>query len=184
MSRRPCEVIGTSYPVEVTRRPLMSEMNSPDDQHTQPGILMRLFLGVIVVVFAMIWAGLILTDVLTDEMMVLGVMRSIVVGVLVLIHSLTVRVTQNEIMLSFGIGLVRKRIMVDEIESAQAVQNHWYSGWGIKKIWGGWMYHVSGFDAVELRMRHGRVNRIGTDEPQTLLAAIAAVIASSAGAVT
>jgi hypothetical protein len=35
-----------------------------------------------------------------------------------------------------------------------------------------WIYNVSGFDAVELRMTDGRMYRIGTDEPHELEAAI------------
>lgn len=34
------------------------------------------------------------------------------------------------------------------------------------------MYNVAGYDAVELELRSGRVFRIGTDEPDALLAAI------------
>jgi hypothetical protein len=48
------------------------------------------------------------------------------------------------------------------------VKNQWWWGWGIRLIPGGWLYNVSGLDAVELKMKNGRVYRIGTDEPRKL----------------
>jgi hypothetical protein len=31
-----------------------------------------------------------------------------------------------------------------------------------------WIYNVSGFDAVEIKMKDGKTYRIGTDEPEKL----------------
>ena len=54
-------------------------------------------------------------------------------------------------------------------------KNRWYNGWGIRLIPRGWIFNVSGFDAVEIQMKNGRRYRIGTDEPEALLAAIQSV---------
>jgi hypothetical protein len=35
-----------------------------------------------------------------------------------------------------------------------------------------WIYNVSGFDAVELKMKNGKVYRIGTDESEKLESAL------------
>ena len=43
-----------------------------------------------------------------------------------------------------------------------------------------WIYNVSGFDAIELTMKNGKIYRIGTDEPEKLEAAIKQVIARMA----
>ena len=40
------------------------------------------------------------------------------------------------------------------------------------KIHGFWLYNVSGFDAVELRLKSGDVYRLGTDDPEGLSAAL------------
>jgi hypothetical protein len=37
-----------------------------------------------------------------------------------------------------------------------------------------WIYSVSGFDAVEIKMKNGKRYRIGTDEPKNLEQAITA----------
>ena len=64
--------------------------------------------------------------------------------------------------------------MLREIISVRAVKNHWYYGWGIR-FWF-WprmvIFNVSGFDAVEIKMKNGKTYRIGTDEPKNLEHAI------------
>jgi hypothetical protein len=108
----------------------------------------------------------------TKALPVFGGIAALLVLVLALFHSLTVAVTREEVRLHFGIGLIRKRFALSDIESVSTVSNHWYNGWGIRAIRNGWLYNVSGFDAVELRFHSGRVARIGTDEPARLARAI------------
>ncbi len=89
-----------------------------------------------------------------------------------LFATLTVEVTEAYVLLKFGPGLIRKRFPLSSIVSAQAVRNPWYAGWGIHMLPRGWLYNVSGSDAVELEMTDGGVHRIGTDQPAELLKAI------------
>jgi hypothetical protein len=51
-------------------------------------------------------------------------------------------------------------------------QTGWYYGWGVRMGSGGWMFNVSGLDAVEIEMESGGRFRIGTDEPEELVRAI------------
>jgi hypothetical protein len=53
------------------------------------------------------------------------------------------------------------------------VRNPWYYGWGIRFISNGMVYNVSGFDAVEIALADGRRVRLGTDEPDAVIAALA-----------
>jgi hypothetical protein len=88
---------------------------------------------------------------------------------------LRVTVTQDQVSVAFGIGLVRKSFQVSEIRAVREVRNSWVWGWGIRFTPAGTLYNVSGLDAVELRMVDGRGFRIGTDEPAELHRAIRAV---------
>lgn len=74
--------------------------------------------------------------------------------------------------MSFGSGVIRKRFRVEDIRTARSVRNPWYYGWGIRLTPQGWLFNVSGFDAVELELNSNRKFRIGTDEPHRLRAAI------------
>ena len=91
---------------------------------------------------------------------------------LVLFYSLTVEINNNEIEIRFGIGIIKKRFKIMDIKKAYPVKNRWYNGWGIRKIHGGWLYNVSGFDAIEILMSSGKRYRIGTDQPNELIKAI------------
>jgi hypothetical protein len=94
--------------------------------------------------------------------------------------TLTVRVDEQDLLLFFGPGLVRKRVPLAEIRAYRAVKNPWYYGWGIHYFRGGAIYNVSGFGAVELMRKDGRRLRVGTDEPALLENALRQIIGESA----
>jgi len=85
---------------------------------------------------------------------------------------LTITVDHEWVTASFGIGLIRKKIKINNIKAATQVRNKWWYGWGIRAFPDGWMYNVSGLDAVELELKSGSRFRIGTDEPEELLNSI------------
>lgn len=134
--------------------------------HTQPGTAIRISM-----LLAMLALALTASQSEAPRLSLLFVGATLLVALL-LFHSLTVTVTNDQVTLSFGIGVIRKTIPCARIRSARIVRNPWYYGWGIHLIPNGWLYNVSGFDAVELTLDNGRIVRIGTDKPQELLAAV------------
>lgn len=93
-------------------------------------------------------------------------------GCTFLFASLTVEIDEEYLRARFGPGLIRKSLPLRLITTYQPVRSRWYEGWGIRQISRGWMYNVSGFDAVELQMQDGRRYRIGTNDPQGLITAL------------
>ena len=89
-----------------------------------------------------------------------------------LFGSLTVEVDEEELRHWFGPGFWKKSYQLLDIKSAKVVRNSWFWGWGIRLTPHGWLYNVSGFDAVQIQLRSGRTFRIGTDDPQGLFEAI------------
>jgi hypothetical protein len=88
-----------------------------------------------------------------------------------LFHSMTVEIGEGTLSWYFGSGLINKRVALSEIVSAVPVKNR--SSWGIH--WSprlGWLYNVSGFDAVLVTLRSGSKFTLGTDEPTVLVQAI------------
>ncbi len=100
----------------------------------------------------------------------------IVAGVLLvclgLFATLTVEVSDGRVAVRFGPGVIRAQLRAGEIRRVQVVRNRWYMGWGVRQLQRGWLYNVSGLDAVEVEMTSGEIHRIGTDEPGALAAAI------------
>lgn len=147
-------------------------------EHTQPGTLIRLSIGGGAVALGILAIVLSATGAV-EGAIICAVMAVVFVFLLCLFHSLAVRVSRDDVAIAFGIGVVRKSFIVDDIQSVSGVRNHWYNGWGIRKIRGGWLYNVSGWDAVQIDLTDGRKYRIGTDEPRELLMAIESAVASA-----
>ena len=87
-----------------------------------------------------------------------------------LFHSLTIEMTGSELHWRFGPGLIRKQVALDMIVSAEPVRTNVIEGWGIHLSRFGWLYNVSGFDAVAIKMKNGQHFALGTDEPEQLVA--------------
>jgi hypothetical protein len=96
----------------------------------------------------------------------------VLVVVQLMMGSLEVEVAGGAVRVRFGIGWPRFSFPLDEIVSWEAVRNQPWWGWGIRLTPQGWLFNVSGLDAVELGFRNGRRVRIGTDDPAGLSAAI------------
>ena len=91
-----------------------------------------------------------------------------------LFYALTVEIDTTHLLFRFGVGLIRKRIPLAEIVAVEPVRNSWLYGWGIHRTPHGWLYHVSGGEAVEITLASGKRLRLGTDEPRRLAPAIQA----------
>ncbi|GMQ97670.1 MAG: hypothetical protein BMS9Abin17_0170 [Acidimicrobiia bacterium] len=94
------------------------------------------------------------------------------VGTAVIFTRLSVTIDVTSVTVAFGFGWPKRAIEIAEITSVHQVRNRWYHGWGIRLLTGGWMYNVWGLDAIELDLSSGRKFRIGTDDPEGLLAAL------------
>jgi hypothetical protein len=81
-------------------------------------------------------------------------------------YKITITISATTLSFSMGIGLIKKSYRLNEIKSCKSHKNSFINGWGIRIIHGGWLYNVSGFQAVELRFKNEtKVIRIGTDKP-------------------
>jgi len=137
-------------------------------RHRQVGLLPMVLL---VAVFALTAA----IRVASPSAVVDRISASVLIVVVLLIGlfwSLTVEVDSERVTVWFGFGLIRRSFPVSEIREAIRVRNPWYYGWGIRLTPSGWMFNVSGLDAVELTLARNRAFRIGTDDPDRLVEAI------------
>ncbi len=138
---------------------------SENYHHTQVGKVM-------VITFAVAFAALIWVGAREGwPAGVVGVLLAVAACV-ILFTTLTVRIGDGTIEVHFGLGLPRRTIPLDQIARARAVKNSWFTGYGVRWAGSGWLYNVSGRDAVELEFKNGRTFRIGTDEPDELLRAL------------
>ena len=91
---------------------------------------------------------------------------------LILFYRLNVTIDDEMLCASFGPGIIRKRVPLADIVRCEPIRIRWWYGWGIHVTPCGWLYNVSGFDAVAITLRDGRKFALGTDDPQELTAGI------------
>lgn len=149
-------------------------------KHTQIGYLM-LFITLVVLVFftwIQITARAETPSPDSGTNFAITAIMVLILSILASFSSLTVTIDESYLRVKFGYGIFRKKFAVSEIASAKRVKNHWYYGWGIRLwLWPKmWIYNVSGFNAVEIVMKNGRIYRIGTDVPEELETAIGNVL--------
>ena len=93
--------------------------------------------------------------------------------VALLFYRLKVEVNAQEIILTFGVGIIKKRIDINQIQSVESVKNKFWFGWGIRLTPHGWLWNIAGYDAVELTFNHDkRKFRIGCKDSSELKSAI------------
>jgi len=145
-------------------------------KHTQIGYLMLVVTLAVLVLFA--WAHITALaerpSVDSGPNLTVSAIMVLILFTLASFATLTASIDENYLRIKFGYGIFTKKFALNQIASVQAVKNHWYYGWGIRLwLWPKmWIYNVSGFDAVKIIMKNGKVFRIGTDVPQELETAI------------
>jgi hypothetical protein len=86
--------------------------------------------------------------------------------------SLTIQVTDRALRWQFGPGVFRKEVPLAEIEAVEVIATTFLQGWGIHYTSRGWLYNVSGFQAVAVRLKRGKMFLLGTNEPEKLRGAL------------
>ena len=136
------------------------------DEHTQIGhVIVWSLLAIIVVADS----GLIGSSSQREAPVIVSI---ILLVCLLLFYKLTSAVEDATLCVSLGIGIIRKSVPVADIAAYEPIRMKWWYGWGIHLTPCGWLYNVSGFDAVAFSLRDGRKFALGTDEPDELVDAI------------
>lgn len=143
--------------------------------HTQVGWWLIATLGIVALAIVAIFSGVGLGSRSlppTNARIIGWVVVAALVITAALLTTLTVHVTGDRVAWRFGPGVIRFSLPLAEITSVRPSRTPFWAGIGIHWIFTGWVYNVSGRDAVELTKRDGSKVWIGTDEPDLLAAAI------------
>ena len=140
-------------------------------RHTQPARILMWVYGVTFVVLLAV--ALVVNN--TVGWIVLAAVAAVELGVGYLFSSLTVEVTQDTLAWHFGPGVIRKSLPREEIAEVHPVPTKWWYGWGIRMTPKGWLYSVSGLEAVAVTRTSGQTTLIGTDDPLGLANALTGV---------
>jgi hypothetical protein len=138
--------------------------------HTQAGYVWLVILSIV--------EALAVVTILVSGAPVIGIVivfavTSLLIVVGLTFSRLTVEVHPEGVTARFGQGWPKRFVPFSAITSARTVRNSPWVGWGLRWIPGGSVWNVWGLDSVELTLVTGKRWRLGTDEPDALLAALA-----------
>ena len=102
----------------------------------------------------------------------LWVGTAIVALLAIFFSTLTVEVTGEAVRFWFGPGLLRRTVPLPALASAEVASAPWWYGIGIRFTPTGLMYNVATGRTVDLVLHSGKRVRVGSDEPEALLAAV------------
>jgi hypothetical protein len=112
---------------------------------------------------------------------VIGWTLLIFFGILtILFCTLNARVDDETLLVSFGPGIVRRRVPLADIESATTYRLPWYAvAYGLRMNLKGTrqLWRVSGKWTVDLKLTGDRELFVGTDQPEALEAVIRSAVA-------
>lgn len=92
---------------------------------------------------------------------------------LLIFYKITIYINETYISFKLGIGLVSKKYLIADIKSCKPVKNDPIFGIGIRIIPNGWLYNVSGLQAIELTFKNQKSKiRIGTNQPDEIASTI------------
>lgn len=85
--------------------------------------------------------------------------------VFMLFSSLTIEIDHSSLAWRFGPGLIRKEIPLADIAAADIIRTRFLDGIGIHFTKHGWLYSVSGRDAVVVTLKNGSRFALGSNDP-------------------
>ena len=135
-------------------------------KHTQKWTLIVWVLGFIAILYLALFIQWYQYEVAT--------IMIIIFLVLLMFSCLTVIIKGKYLKLKFWLWVFSKKFLLSDIKSVKKVKNYWYYGWGIR-VWFWpymWIYNISWFDGVEIKLKNKKIYRIGTNKPKELEKAI------------
>jgi hypothetical protein len=80
-------------------------------------------------------------------------------------YKLTIIVDDTSISFRLGIGLFSRKYRIDRLKDCKPVRNSFLFGIGIRMLPNGWLYNVTGLEAIELSFKNKNTTiRVGTNK--------------------
>ncbi|GAB2887614.1 hypothetical protein GCM10027046_14900 [Uliginosibacterium flavum] len=139
-------------------RTSLNPQNLPNYQRRQPAraLLTLIFIPVLVCALAA-WSH-------PQYRVTLWVISTMLTIGALLFSSLSIEVSADTLRWRFGPGIVRKQVDLKDIASVEMTRTTWLEGWGIHYTKRGWLYNVSGRNAVLVTQKDGTRFMLGSND--------------------
>jgi hypothetical protein len=108
-----------------------------------------------------------------------GFLTLLLIVCLLILYKLTIYIDNTSVSFKLGIGLITRKYLITDIQSCKSVKVEPFFGIGIKITPNGWIYNVSGLNAIELSFKNKKSKVwIGTNKPDEIAGIINNMIKS------
>jgi len=133
----------------------------------QYGIFLSLFF--LVIIIFILYAGYYQTGSNPIPMNLAYVLSALFILTILLFYKLTITITNEKITASFGVGLIKKSMPINQIATIEKVKMPWYYGVGIRLTPKGWLWNVKVGEAILIHNKNKtKTFLVGTDDYQTI----------------
>jgi len=136
-------------------------------QKTQNGLLLNiiLFVSITSLLFA-----LKMPENTNGSRFVLIALILLLITVWLLLYKLTIVIDKDTITAIFGIGFLKRKIKIEDIDftTLEIVKPHFLTGIGIRLTPKGWLWNVKFGKAIFFKTKNGKTFFVGTDEPDVI----------------
>ena len=122
-----------------------------------------IFLAFIPIIFIVMFFYILNIGKQTMPLLILVLLICVFIITTLLFYKLSIKLNDKYLIISFGIGLFKKKIKISDIKDVKKIKTKWYTGWGIRIVKNGILYNIQGLYAVELTFKDKKsIVQIGT----------------------
>jgi len=89
---------------------------------------------------------------------------------ILLFYKLTIQIDEEKITAIFGIGLLKKSMLLNEIDTIENFKIPWYAGIGIRLTTKGWLWNVSTGNAILIQNKtRSKTFLVGSKDVDTII---------------
>ena len=128
-----------------------------------------IFLAFIPIIFIVMFFYILNIGKQTMPLLILVLLICVFIITTLLFYKLSIKLDDKYLIISFGIGLFKKKIKISDIKDVKKIKTKWYTGWGIRIVKNGILYNIQGLYAVELTFKDKKsIVQIGTSSNSNL----------------
>lgn len=135
---------------------------------TQYGLLLNILMSLSVFLIYAIYQN----NSNSTSSMILWLTIGFMLIIWLLMYKLTILIDKESITAIFGIGLLKRKVSINEIDfsTLKVVVPSKFTGIGIRLTPLGWLWNVKFGKAIYFKTKNGKTFFVGTDEPEKIIA--------------
>jgi hypothetical protein len=133
---------------------------------TQVGTVQIIIFGILLILFSLKSYDFGVFE--TSGLLYAG-LSTLMLACILFTYKIVIEIDEHQISFKFGIGLFKRTYQMIDLTSCSSIRCSLLNGFGIRRIANGWLYNMSGLDAIELRFNDKKsIIQIGTKNSEEI----------------